>query len=478
MNHPGRHGGGHGAVRTLAALALTCMCGQIVHAEPPAPNVLFIAIDDLRDWVGYLGDNQAKTPNLDRLAARGLSFTRSYCAAPVCNASRVALMSGLRPWSSGVYENGVDWRTTKAAKVPHLNQVFMAAGYDVRAAGKIYHGIFPGGGEYWHAFERYGQMPDLPPEARPAVRMRPGAWGYGNFRIGALDGGDEELPDYHVVEYCRVCLAQQQNKPFFLACGLHKPHLPWIVPQKYFDLYPLDSIALPPVKPDELEGVPPPGVVLALAHDDHKTITEAGKWKEAIRAYLATITYCDAMLGRLIESFDAAPQRENTVIVIWSDHGWHLGEKNHWRKFALWEQATRSPLIIIAPGVTTPGSVCHRPVDFMSIYPTLCDLCELEIPEHVEGTSLKPLLSDPSAPWLTPAVSTYLQHNHAVRSERWRYIRYANGDEELYDHDADPNEWDNLAGEPEHEPVKKALAAFMPNVEETVPSSNGLPRGP
>ena len=448
----------------VAAVGAACSAAA---ADPPAkPNVLFIAIDDLRDWVGYLGDKQAKTPNLDRLAARGVHFTRSYCASPSCNPSRAALMSGLRPGSSGVYENNIDWRTTRAAQVTHLTQVFRANGYYAAGAGKIYHGAYPPPADYWDDFASQGD--DEGPKAKKKGGKDDG-WGYGNFQIGPISGGDSSISDHQIVDYALKQLARSHDKPFFLACGVHKPHLPWRVPKKYFDLHPLDQIKLPEVRENDLEGVPPAGVRMARAQGDHKTITEAGKWKEAVQAYRAAISYCDAEIGRLIDGFDKSAHAKNTVVILWSDHGWHLGEKFHWRKFALWEQATRAPLVYVVPGVTKPGTVCHRPVDFMSIYPTLCDLCGLPTPKHVQGKSIKPLLADPNAKWDEPAVTTYLFQNHTVRTEKWRYIRYANGDEELYDHDADPLEWKNLASTPQANDVKKDLARWLP--QENVPDA-------
>lgn len=439
------------------------------------PNVLFIAIDDLRDWVGFLGDKQVKTPNLDRLAARGVIFNRAYCACPVCNPSRAALMSGLRSGSSGVYDNNVDWRTTPAAKVTHLNQAFMAAGYDVRGAGKIYHGSYPTPDGYWHEFKPSGDREEFKKKDKKALKPLPGGWGDGNFTIGPLDNNDEDLEDYHIVNYALKELAKPHDKPFFLACGLHKPHLPFQAPKKYFDMYPLDKIQLPEVKTNELDGVPPAGVKMARPDGDHKKITEAGKWKECVQAYLATITFCDAMIGRLIDGFDKSAYKDNTIIVLWSDHGWHLGEKDHWRKFALWEQATRAPMFFIVPGMTKPGSTCDRTVDYMSLFPTICDLCSVPVPSHVQGKSLKPLLMDPNAKWDSPGITTHGFQNHAVRTEKFRYIRYANGDEELYDHAADPKEWNNLAKDPKYEAAKKDLAALLPkeNVPEPATKKKG-----
>jgi arylsulfatase A-like enzyme len=450
---------------SLAACALLALpFAGIARADDrpkPRPNVLFIAIDDLRDWVGFLGDKQVKTPNLDRLAARGVTFTRSYCAAPVCNPSRTALLSGHRPGATGVYENNADWRTTPAADVVHLSRHFRMSGYYVAGAGKIYHGSYPPPASYWDDFAKVGNGEGGAPKEKKG-KAAPGNWGYGNFQIGPLSGGDAQMPDYHIVNYCLGQLQKKHERPLFLACGLHKPHLAWQVPQKYFDLYPLEQVKLPPVQENDLADVPPAGVRMALRSGDHKKITEAGKWREAVRAYLATISFCDAMIGRLLDGLDQSPYRDNTIIVLWSDHGWHLGEKQHWRKFALWEEATRSPLLFVVPGLTKAGAVCGRTVDLMSIYPTLCDLCGLQTPAHVQGKSLKSLLAEPNAPWAEPAVTTYLRNNHAIRSERWRYIRYADGAEELYDHDADPHEWTNLSADPRHLEAKRELARWLP----------------
>jgi arylsulfatase A-like enzyme len=260
-------------------------------------------------------------------------------------------------------------------------------------------------------------------------------------------------------------LHKQHDKPFFLTIGLHKPHMPWDVPRKYFDMHPLDQIELPKVLENDLADLPPAGVEMANPQGDHRRMLESGRWKEAVQAYLAAISYADAMIGRLIDALDHSKYADNTIVVLWGDHGWHLGEKEHWRKFALWEEATRAPLIWIAPGVTHPDGVCQRTVDFMSIYPTLCDLCGIDVPQHVEGKSLRPLLADPNAEWNTPALTTFGRGNHGVRSEGWRYIRYADGGEELYDETADPYEWTNLAGKPELASRKAELARMLPKEE-------------
>lgn len=441
--------------RKLATILLLAGLGWHVGATaaelPPKPNVLFIAIDDLNHWVGYLGRNpQTITPHIDGLAARGVWFTQSYCAAPVCNPSRAALMSGLRPSATGVYENGNDWRTVISEDLP-LTTAFRRAGYYVYGAGKIYHGAYPRLSEWDDYLANEGRNPS------PA-----GDRGVGGIAFAPLDCNDEDMQDYRIVDYGIEQLSKKHDKPFFLAVGLHKPHMPWNVPRKYFDMHPLDQINLPPYREDDLDDLPAAGVRMAHPETDHVPMLKSGRWKEAIQAYLATITFCDAQVGRLLDAFDRSAYRDNTIICFWSDHGWHLGEKHHWRKFALWEEATRAPFIWVVPGLTPVNGRCDRTVDFMSIYPTLTDLCGLPTPGHVQGKSLRPLLTNPAAPWTTPAVTTYKYMNHTVRTEDRRYIRYADGGEELYDEKGDPYEWTNLAAKPGYEAQKAELGKWLP----------------
>lgn len=438
-------------VPLAASLVFVAIAGGSAVAAEKKPNVLFIAVDDLNHWVGYLGRNaQTITPNIDKLAARGVRFSRSYCAAPVCNPSRAALMSGLRPSTSGVYENNNDWRKAIPQDLP-LTTTFRKAGYYVAGAGKIYHEAYRRRAEWDDYLESEGKDP-----------LPKGDTGVGGIKFAPLDCSDEDLREWKIVQYGIDQLARPHDKPFFLAVGLHKPHMPWNVPRKYYDLHPLDSIQLPPHREDDLADIPPAGIRMGKPEGDHKAILESGRWKEAVQGYLAAISYCDAMIGRLIDAYDKSPERDNTIVVFWGDHGWHLGEKQHWRKFALWEEATRAPLIWIVPGLTRPGQLCERTVDFMSIYPTLTDVCGIPTPSHIEGQTIRSLLADPKAAWDQPALTTYRFGNHAVRSDRWRYIRYENGDEELYDEQADPYEWTNLAKDPGHAAVISELAKRLP----------------
>lgn len=437
-------------IRHAVVLAVMALAGRGTFAAE-RPNVLFIAVDDLNHWVGHLARNsQTKTPNLDRLAARGVTFTRAYCAAPVCNPSRAALMSGMRPSTTGVYDNGEDWRPQIPAEKT-LNDVFRKAGYWVGASGKIYHGGY-NRHEDWDEYHH----------PRGGDPKPTGSEGVGGIKFGAVDARDQDLEDYKIADWTIEQLGKRHDKPFFAACGFHKPHMPWNVPRKWFDLFPLDSIQLPPVKEDDLADLPAAGRAFAKPDGDHAQIVESGRWKEAVQAYLATIAYLDMNVGRVIDALDKSPNKDNTIVVLWGDHGWHLGEKSHWRKFALWEETTRTPLMWVVPGVTSPNGRCERTVDFMSLFPTLCDLCGIAIPAHCEGPSLRPLLRDPRAAWDRPALTTFKRNNHAARSEGWRYIRYADGSEELYDEAADPLEWTNLANRAEHSAIKQSLAKSFP----------------
>ncbi len=426
-------------------------------ARPSRPNVLFIAIDDLNHWVGHLGRNrQSKTPHLDRMAKMGTTFTQAHCAAPACNPSRAALMSGLRPSTSGVYHNSHDWR--QAIPIERtLPTTFRNAGYRVTGAGKIYHGSLERDAE-WDDYQ-HSKGEGTPSDPVADTPLRP---------FGPVDAPESDWSDYKSVDYGIAELRRKHEQPFFLAVGLHKPHMPWNVPRKYYDMHPLDKIELPPYREDDLDDLPRGALAMARPNE-HEKIVSAGRWKEAIQGYLAAGSFADAQVGRLLDALEQSPERDHTIVVLWGDHGWHLGEKHHWRKFALWEESTRAPFIWIVPGLTSPGTRCDRTVDFMSIYPTLCDLCGIDTPEHVQGRSVRALLADPTSAWDQPAITTHGRNNHAVRTEGWRYIRYADGGEELYDETNDPYEWSNLAGDPQHAGRKSELAALLP--AENVPEA-------
>ena len=426
----------------------------------PRPNVLFIALDDLNDWIGCLGGNpQARTPNIDRLARESVVFTNAHCAAPSCNPSRTAVFSGLAPWNSGLLHNGQKLREV-IPDAELLPRYFSRHGYWSAGSGKMLHYIIDP--PSWDAYfpHKAGDDP-FPPHMdfgkRPKSLPRAGKWQYVETDWGAFDATDEQFGgDFLVTKWIGEQLAVKHDQPFFLACGIYRPHEPWFVPGKYFDLFPLADIQLPPgYRADDLDDVPPAGQRLGrnryFAH-----IREQHQWRQGLQGYLASIAYADAMLGRVLDALDHSPDRDNTIVVLWSDHGWHLGEKEHWQKYTGWRVCTRIPLIIrvpkMAPGLTagtTAGGVCARPVSLLSLYPTLTELCGLPAKPENDGPSLVPLLKDPQAAWPHAAV-TQLDHpgTYSVSADNWRYIHYPDGGEELYDIQRDRYEWTNLAKAP------------------------------
>jgi len=438
------------------------------------PNVLFMAIDDLNDWTGCLGGHpDVKTPNLDKLAARGVLFTNAHCSAPACNPSRASLMTGILPSTSGVYHNPDPWRNSPALKdAVTIPQHFMAHGYSAVGGGKIYHGAFPDPPSWESYFP--SETKNKPDDPEPANRPINGIPNTRHFDWGPVDVPDREMGDRKVAAWATQQLQKKHDKPFFIACGFFRPHLPWYVPPKYFDMYPPDKITLPNVNENDLDDVPELGRKMARPQGDHAKVLKHKQWRKAVQGYLASITFVDTCVGRVIRALDASPYADNTIIILWSDHGWHLGEKLHWRKFSLWEEATHNVLMAIVPGVTRAGGSCPRPVTMVDIYPTLIELCGLAPKAELEGKSLVPLLKNPKAKWDRPALTTHGRNNHSLRGERFRYIRYSDGSEELYDHENDALEWTNLANDSKYVEVKKELARWLPgkNVPE-VPRNQG-----
>lgn len=423
------------------------------------PNVIFFAIDDLNNWTGALGGHpNALTPNLDRFAARSVHFTNAHCPSPLCGPSRASILSGIRPSTSGVYFFNPSLRT-QLPDVVTLPQHFREAGYRVAGAGKIFHGG-RNSGEGWHRYQ--GSKSD--PVYRTSTKV-PAPFGW-----GAIPFSDEEMGDYKVVQFAEEELAQNHDKPLFLALGLFKPHLPWKVPAKYFDAHPLERIKLNPLKRDDLADIPPVGwrlAINALGTDappggDHKVIERFNIRREAVQGYLATVTFADAMFGRVIDALDRSQYRDNTIVVVWSDHGWHLGEKNHWRKMALWRLTTQSVLMIRVPG-NAPGTRNHA-VSLIDLYPTLIGLAGLASRPGLEGRDLSQLVLKAGTRWDHPVLTTYGRGNHSIISNDWHLIRYFDGSSELY-HLADAHEWFNLALYPQFRPVIDMLEQHLPSFE-------------
>lgn len=453
----------------LTVFLLFIIIGLFSKADQP-PNILFIAADDLNDWVGHLGGHpQTKTPNIDRLAARGVSYTRAFCSAPLCNPSRASLLTGIPPHKSGIYGNGEQLRD-KLPDAVTLMQYLRSHGYTAKGAGKIFHGTnSPGDPASWDFYYK------VPPGERQVPERDPGlpesAW----TPWGPLDVDDEEMFEHKITTWAISELEQKYDKPFFLACGFFKPHMPWYVPRKYFDAFPLESIELPDTLDTDGDDLPAWGKKMAIeVYDpsgdqnfaveggDHNNVLANHQWKRAVQSYLATINFVDTQIGRLLDALDQSKYADNTIVVLWGDHGWHLGEKQHWRKHALWEVATHTTLIISTPDRLSANRLCHRPVSLIDLYPTLLVLCGLPAKDGQAGRSLLPLLKDPTQSWNHPVLTTYGFQNHAVQTERWRYIRYRDGGEELYDHATDPNEWTNLASDPQYQAILADLQKALP----------------
>ena len=451
------------------------------------PNILMIAIDDLNNWVGYIANHTAKghpqslTPNMDRLSAMGLSFTNAHASSTICNPSRAAVFSGVRSSTSGCYDNeDVPWQSYIKEGMS-INAHFKQNGYYVAAMGKTTHSSH--GGMESNPEKIYAdEWDDYPKRVKPAKLWDKIPKDVGYTLPIEFEIGDEEEPDWHTTDYCIDRLGEnatsRDGKPLFLVCGYVKPHLPWLVPKRYYDLYPRSSVKLPPypstndVKEwesfviDDLKDIPEYALKhFAKPEKFFSEVIESGRWEAAIQAYLATIQYLDMNLGRLLDAFEASPESDNTIISLWSDHGYHHGEKGHWKKSTLWEEASDVPFIWVVPGLTTPGSISNAPVDLQSIYPTLCDLANISRPAHVDGDNIRPLLKDPDKNWNGVAKINFRYRNHAVVDRRFRYIQYSDGSEELYDHDADPHEFTNLANVSEYAETKKRLSLHLPKVD-------------
>ena len=467
-------------LRRLAILTLTLFVlvavSPSVRGDGP-PDILFIAIDDLNDWVGVLGGHpQARTPRIDRLAERGMLFTNAHAPAPLCNPSRTALLTGLQPSSSGVYENDADWRRLEVFRnISTLPRFFRDQGYETIGAGKIFHAhsFDPEGFSGYNdpsAWSRFFPAVDrqLPDEVVPSDRPVNGNPFTKDLDWHALTEAVDRMGDTRVAAWISGQLVSTTGQPRFVAAGIYRPHLPWYTPGEYFDAHPLETIELPDTLASDLDDVPEIATMPYLEITDrppmalHRWIVSEDKWREGVQAYLASVSYADAQVGRILDALDASGRGDETIVVLFSDHGFHLGEKQRWRKYTLWEESTRVPLIIVAPGVTAPGSRSSHPVSLMDIYPTLAELAGLPVPGHVEGRSLLPLLRDPAAAWDSAAITTSGFRNHSVRSKRYRYTRYSDRSEELYDLDADPHEWHNLISEASYAGVREALAERLP----------------
>jgi len=442
------------AARPLILFAVLSSAGSVSFAADK-PNVLMICLDDLNDWVGCLGGHpDVKSPHIDRLAASGRNFTNAHCVVPVCSASRVSIMSGVHAVTHGSYELGPAYQRIKRLEdVPCVQAFFKANGYRTYAGGKVLHHGF--GGSLQNAIDVALPGGRGGPRPTPPLNWPGGAWDW-----GAYPDTDDGMGDYRLAKNAADVLRKEHDKPFFLSVGIFRPHVPMLVPQKWFDLYDREKISLPKAPLEDLDDLSTNFRGRLFVEPIHGEVVKRGAWRGMVHAYLACVSFADMCVGTVLKGLEEGPNRDDTIVVLWSDHGFHLGEKQKWAKRTLWEESTRTPLIVAGPGVK-PGA-CREAVSLLDIYPTLVELCELPANRHLEGISLVPQLEDPGAERTVPVLSSSFYGNHSVRTRDWRYIRYKDGAEELYDHRADPDEFKNLASFPAHAGRKASLVRWLP----------------
>jgi len=488
VNHPPP---ATGKLLILAVSLVAAIANPASAADPPATptkpkpkNVLFIAADDLDCRIACYGDPIAKTPNLDRLAKRGVMFRNSYCQYPYCNPSRASLMTGLRPDTTHVYDLVVNFRRDHPDVVT-LPQLFRNNGYFVARVGKMYHYGVPreigtdgkDDPQSWdYKFNPVGR--DRTEESKIHLLTR-GAYtntiGYAMAWLD-MDSADEDQTDGKGVTETIRLLKEHKDKPFFIGMGFFRPHTPWIAPKKYYDMYPLESIKLPKRDPASDKALPP---IVREIHPDDYGLPEKDL-KDCVRGYYACVSFVDAQVGRLLEAVDQLGLADDTLIVFWSDHGFLLGEHGQWMKQLLFDPSPHAPLIIYDPSAKGNGTVCDRTVELLDVYPTVAECIGLTKPEHLQGRSLRPLLDAPSAAWDHPAFAQVTRGparkrvmGYSVHTEQFRYTEWDGGKAgvELYDHKTDPDELHNLAADPAHADQRKELKRRLQEIHPAGPGA-------
>lgn len=446
-------------------LSVFLVVGLAVGEGTDRMNVLFLVVDDLNTWL--LGDTnrysgKVVAPNIRKLADSGVLFNRAYTAAPYCSPSRTAFLSGVSPWNSGVYDNGA--RTEESVALQNavsFPELFKKSGYYTASYGKIAHGW--NSRNAWDDSINHKRDP-IPPNA-PFLSFTRGEQDWGPTHLAAEDMNDTSYADAAIKQ-----LQKKHDKPFLIACGLFHPHMPWYVPQKYFDMFPLDEVTVPELLENDLDDVPPLARELTKGKSNFvAAVLKNGLHKQGVQAYLATTAYSDAQMGRVLDALEKSPYRDNTIVVLISDHGFHLAEKDHWQKATLWEEATHCLMMFRVPGLTHEGGVSERFVSLQDIYPTLAELCVIEAPDYVDGRSMIPLLENPKAEWKSTAMSSLMDRYVTIRNERFRYTRYSEDQEEFYDCEKDPHEWTNQINNPEYATEIKKLRTSVPALSEMAP---------
>jgi len=442
------------------------------------PNVVFISVDDLNDYLGFMGDPNAITPYMDKLALQGTAFTNAHCQAPLCGPSRASLLSGLRPSSTGIYGMIRDdsIRTSRLANksIRLLPEYFSDHGYKTLGIGKIFHSFAPKGAFEIAGGRFAGPKPNHSFGPKPKERMvwdgyakqDPEKYGRTSTDWGPFPASDSEMPDYQNTQWAIDQLKQlDTNDPFFMAIGYMRPHVPLHVPQKWFDLYPLENIQLPPYDKNDFDDIPDIAknqVAFLPMMPSTDWAIETDNWKKIVQAYLACISFVDNEIGKLLNALEKSPYAKNTIVVLWSDHGYRMGEKGTFAKQALWEMATKTPLIFTGPNIPKHKKV-DAPAELLSIYPTLLELCKLPPNTKNEGRSLVPTMQDQQLDtdeW--SSLTTYGWSNHSLRTKDYRYISYEDGSEELYDMKNDENEFKNLADLADYKEIKDSHKALLP----------------
>ncbi|MCM2679063.1 sulfatase [Echinimonas agarilytica] len=493
--------------KTWLVSAVYCSAGALLGCSQSSPdisqqsmpsqkpmNVLMIAVDDLNNYVGVWGGD-AITPNIDRLAAEGVMFQNAYAAVPACNPSRVAVLTGQRPEITGQYTNNGNFRHRPGGEDRvTLPQYLQRHGYDTIASGKIFHhsrGLksqaaplsddrswtyqsstetgTAGAHEYvnedgwakWHGgLSEYDGLP-----IKDYIREH-GIW-------GPIEQAKEQTGDFKTAQFCQDQLQQERDKPFFLACGIFRPHSPQLAPKEFFDLYPLEQIKLPELADDDMQDIPQIAQTNWSSGFARLVKSRPDEWRRAMQGYLASTSFADAAIGKMLTALENSDYKDNTIVVLWSDHGFQLGHKDRWEKFTMWRQGANAPMIIKVPGQA--AKMVQEPVSLVDIYPTIVSLLDLPVGQQLSGHDLTPLLSTNSDAWPHAAVITYQQGNHGILRDHWNYIRYQDGTEELYDHRSDPNEQRNIVNQPSSKAIVQKMQQWIPDVQ--IPQDEYIPGG-
>lgn len=475
-------------VVAIMAILMSCKTKEveIKNESKEKLNVVYIAVDDLNRWIGALG-GQAKTPNIDKLASQGMLFTNAHCVVPACNPSRVGVLTGLRPETTGQYTNAGNFREKPGnANRITMPQYLSANGYETVAVGKIFH--HPRGkGKDPHPFsddiswdyqyknnvgttghklylDEFNQAKWLKGAMRKEGAGKTGASYISKFGVwGPIPNKKEETADYQNAVFSADYLSQKHNKPFFLACGIFRPHSPQLAPQEFFDLYPLENIKMHDLPENDMDDIPE-HIRKNFSTEFVNHVKNKGELRNAVQGYLASVSFADACIGKLLDGLENGPNKDNTIVVLWTDHGWQLGHKNRWEKFSLWDIATNTPLIIKHPKKQIASKRVHQPVSLLDLYPTVMDFLDIKKPKDLEGVSLAPFIENEIYQRPEPAIITFEEGNQSVRKDGLNYIRYKNGTEELYDHTKDKMEYTNIINDENYSEKKEALGKWLDKI--------------